>query len=264
MVVEPTASAFWRLAGEAWASLLRGHPGTTVQLTSHGWLALSGEPVPDFNLVYVDEGPAAEEQLREFGQVIRERALPVLVLLARAVADQLAPTARELGLEYVGTLPLMVYQVEGAPTERPSSEPYQVEQVSGEEDLRAVHQLLVSAFGLPLDSIARFYAPSLLAVPDARIFLTRRLGQPISTVTTTGAGEIVGIWSMATPPEQQRQGAGRATLEAAMAYHRAQGTSIFYLGATEAGKPLYERTGFRTLEETPIWVAGHSVQFSGY
>jgi hypothetical protein len=31
---------------------------------------------------------------------------------------------------------------------------------------------------------------------------------------------------------------------------------MFYLGATEEGKPLYERAGFRTVTETAIWIAG--------
>ena len=263
-MAEPTASALWRLTGEVWESLLRQLPGAVVQLTPHGWLALSGEPVPDFNLVYVDAGPAAEGQLREFGEIIRARNLPVLVALAPAASDQLAPIARELGLQHVGGVPLMVHRSAGEPIEPGGVGQYQVDQITTTEALQVVHGLLHEAFGLPLDSIARFYAPSILTMPDVFVFLTHRAGQPISTVTTTQMGEVVGIWSMATPPEQQRQGAGRATLEAAMAYHRARGGNLFYLLATEVGKPLYDRTSFRTLEETPVWVAGQSTQFPGH
>ena len=86
----------------------------------------------------------------------------------------------------------------------------------------------------------------------------------MSTVTTTSGGKVVGIWSMATAPEHQRQGAGRATLAAVMAHHRQRGAGLFYLGATPVGKALYEGAGFRTVEETPIWVAGQSAQFPGH
>jgi len=57
---------------------------------------------------------------------------------------------------------------------------------------------------------------------------------------------------MATPQESQRSGAGRALLTEVMARHRASGTRLFYLGATEAGYPLYERLGFRTVETMAI------------
>ena len=262
--MEPTGSSLWRLTGETWQALVRQFPGAEVRLTPHGWLALTGEPVPDFNLVYVDVSPVAEEQLREFGERIRARGVPVLVALAPAVADQLGPVAHELGLQHVGGIPLMMHRSPREPHEQRSTELYQVERIATLEELQVVQRLLIESFGLPQDSIERFYAPAILTVPDTHIFLARRAGEPISTVTTAQTGEVVGVWSMATPPGRRRQGAGRAVLEAAMAYHRDRGARLFYLLATAAGMPLYERTGFRTLEETPVWVAGQSAQFPGH
>ena len=262
MVVTP--SSLWRLAGEAYVPLYGGLPGGEGQQTPHGWLALSGEPVADLNLAYVGDGPAAEEQLRDFAAAIAGRRLPALLLLAPAAAARLAPIARELGLQPVGGLPLMMHEPGGPATGSGDAGGYRVDRVTTEEDLAVVHRLLADAFGLPRDSLARAFGPQVLALPDLAIFLARREGRAVSTAMTTGAGEVVGIWSMATAPEHQRQGAGRATLEAVMAHHRARGARLFYLGATEAGKPLYEAAGFRTVEETPIWVAGQSAQFPGH
>ena len=186
------------------------------------------------------------------------------IVWAAAASDRLAPTARELGLQPVGGLPLMVLRPDGPPVEPSDTGWYQVDRVTTPEDLAVVHHLQAAAFGLPLNSIARILDQRLLALPDTSVFLTRREGQPVSTVTTTGASEVVGIWSMATPPEHQRQGVGRATLEFAMAHHRARGGRLFYLGASPAGKPLYDHVGFQTVEETPIWVAGQSMQFPAH
>ena len=258
-----TPSSLWRLAGEAYVPLYRALKEGEGHLTPDGWLALSGEPVADLNLAYVGDGPAAEDQLRTFAAAITGRRLPAIVLLAPTVAERLAPIARGLDLQPVGSLPLMVLQVQGQVVDVGDVARFQVERVTTPEDLADVHHLLADAFGLPLVSVARAFGSQVLSAPDLAVFLTRREGQPVCTAMTTGAGEVVGIWSMATAPEHQRQGAGRATLAVAMAHHR-QRAGLFYLGATAAGKPLYERVGFRTAEETPIWVAGQSAQFSGH
>jgi GNAT superfamily N-acetyltransferase len=74
-------------------------------------------------------------------------------------------------------------------------------------------------------------------------------------LTHAGAAPLM---SMGTAADRQRQGAGRAVLEAAIAQHRAE---AFYLVATESGKPLYDAVGFETIDELAVWVVGQSEQF---
>jgi len=68
---------------------------------------------------------------------------------------------------------------------------------------------------------------------------------------------------MATPPEHQRKGAGRALLEYVIQHQRHRGATRFFLCATQAGYPLYDRVGFRTVSDCAVWVAGHSTQVPG-
>ena len=100
--------------------------------------------------------------------------------------------------------------------------------------------------------------------PGLDIFVTRQGGRAISSLQTTRLGAIVGIWAMTTAPEHQRQGAGRALLNYVIAYHWGRGANCFFLGATAAGQPLYERIGFRTMAKAAIWVAGHATQAPGH
>jgi GNAT superfamily N-acetyltransferase len=51
------------------------------------------------------------------------------------------------------------------------------------------------------------------------------------------------IWDMIVLPAEQRRGIGSAILERLL--ERAEGRTIVTLVATEAGRPLYERFGFR-------------------
>ena len=48
-----------------------------------------------------------------------------------------------------------------------------------------------------------------------------------------------------------------------MVQHHAAGARQFYLNASAAGYPLYERLGFRTVASITIWVAEHSAQVPG-
>ena len=98
--MKPTTSSLWRLAGEAIAVLLRAAPGYEARLTQQTSLILSGEPVADFNLAIIDAGPQSEDWLLQFGQVIQERNLPMIVLLTPEVSDQLAPVAATLSLDF--------------------------------------------------------------------------------------------------------------------------------------------------------------------
>ena len=259
--MEPTTSYLWRLAGEAIAVLVRATPGYEARLTQQASLILSGEPVADFNVAIIDRGPQSEDWLRQFGQVIRERNLPIMVFLTAEVSDQLAHVAHDLDLQHAGQIPLMTYHPSDTTIE-PTD--YQIERVENAEELQDVSRILASAFELPLESCNRVLGETLLEGLGLDIFLARENSNAVSTLQSTRAGDIVGIWAMGTMPEHQRKGAGRALLDYVLAYHHARGAKLFYLWATEAGKPLYERIGFHTITEAAVWVAGHSTQVSSH
>lgn len=219
--MRPSVDAMYREMGGALVAVVGTVPGATTRETPCGWLALSGLPLPDFN--YALLAPRADAALlRDFGGTIHERAVPAIVFLASAVADALRPIASELGLQHVSIAPLMAYQPLQAGAV-PEDHRYEVERVMDEATLRETTPVVASAFSMPLDTVDQVYSPALMAHPNINLFLARRGGEPMCSVTTTGAGGVVGIWSMATPPQFQRKGAGRATLEWVIAYHRARG-----------------------------------------
>jgi len=266
--MDTTATELWRTIGASLAFAFRGAPGFEARLTPTGWLLFTGEPVADFNWILVDDGPDPDGQFRSFGEALAARGLPALVLLTESVADCLGPVAEELGLQPAGRVPLMVYRPspggEAGDEPPPAVDHYRVEAVADAAALGEANRLAADAFGLPLDAIARVLAPPTLATPGVAFFLAREGAEAVSTVMTARVGPTVGVWNMATPPARQRRGAGRAMLEHVLAHHRARGAELFYLLATEAGKPLYGRVGFRTLAEPAVWVGGHSVQVAGH
>ena len=59
---------------------------------------------------------------------------------------------------------------------------------------------------------------------------------------------------MATPPEHQRRGMGRALLTQVIADYRGRGVERFHLGATEAGRPLYASLSFEPIADLTAWL----------
>ncbi len=256
--VDSSPSIIWRLVGESIGLLFRAAPGYEAHLTPHACLALSGEPAADLNVIVVDGGPEPHACLRTHMERVRSRDLPVMVLLTGKVAEPLAPAAAELGLAHAGGMPLMVC----TPTAPGGgSDRFTVERITSDGERRTAVSLAAAAFSLPPDVVERACGTGLLDAPGFDYFVARRFdGTPVSSVQTTRSGSAVGIWVMATPPQHQRQGAGRALLEGVMAHHLERGAELFYLGATAAGLPLYESVGFHTIDEAAVWLRGESTQ----
>jgi GNAT superfamily N-acetyltransferase len=243
------------LVGEGLALCYRAAPGYEVRLTPQASLILSGEAVADLNYVVIDDGPHADERLREFGQLIQARSLSVYLFLTDAVSNSLTPLAQSLGLQHVGEMPLMTYAPTALPTQ---SSDYHCERVESEQDLQEANRVAASAFSLPAEAVQRAWGAIILDGPGVDVFLARQNGGAVRSVQTTRMGSTVGIWAMGTATEHQRKGAGQALLNYVIAYHAGRGAKLFFLCATAEGQPLYERVGFGTLAKTGVWLAGHT------
>ena len=254
------ASRLTRLTGEALALCYRGATGYEAILRPTEALVLSGAPHADFNYAVIDASPRAETVLREFAAIASARKLPLIVMAVSAVAERLRPVAAALGLQDGGTFPLM--ERDASMPALPSGE-FECRQVTTDADRIASNQLLSRASGIPMDAVNAAYGPLVLSAPGLDVFIACRGGEPICSVQTTRAGADVGIWAMVTPPEFQRQGAGRALLAHALAHHVERGAQRFYLGSTAAGRRLYESAGFVLVDEWAVWLDGDSSQAHG-
>ena len=249
-----SVSDLWSIAREQLRALFEAVEGAEVLWRDNSLLGITGGPSADFNMCLVDDSLHVEEILAESIHRLNLRRVPGVFMVSAQAADKVGGRIAALGLSEAGEAPMMVF------TGQPSavSAGYHVTQVDNETDLAVVADLVASAFDLDRAWIGRTFAsPALLASSDAvQFFIAKATGRPMSTLTTTGAGSVVGIWSMATWPEAQRRGAGKAALLGAIERKQACGAELFYLIATPAGQPLYVATGFKTVETFPLFVFG--------
>lgn len=70
-------------------------------------------------------------------------------------------------------------------------------------------------------------------------------GEPVASSGLLLFEGVAGVYNVTTVPEARRRGIGKAMSLAAMRQGRARGANLAILGATELGRGVYERLGFR-------------------
>ena len=227
-----------------------GGPGAVGAVADGAWFMLTGAPSPDANMALVHDGDAAT--LATTKQVIEAAGHPTLFMLAgRSRGSELGG-----GWQHVGAMPLMSSMLDD---EHLRADP-RVRQAD-ESDFDTVVELLADAYGMTRH-VAEVCVLVLRAEPDAmQVWLLLDGEQAVSSVMTTIVDDAVCVWCMGTPARFARRGHGRALLGDVLLRAKNAGASIGLLGATPAGRPLYESSGWQTLEEWDLFVNADSAQF---
>jgi GNAT superfamily N-acetyltransferase len=249
-----------RLCVRALVAQMSAAPGFELHMTRNCVLGLTDEPLADFNMLTIGPDPDAEGFLTRSIARARERGLPLLAVMSPHVANALAPVAERLGLAAAGAAPLMVLRA-GTPV--PPARPVKVTRALGPELVAIAGDLAAAAFDAPRDAVARCIDVGVTETSGVETYIAWGDEGPMSAVSVTPTGNTAGISLMATPPEHQRKGMGRALLTQVIDDYRGRGLERFYLTATAAGRPLYARLGFEPIADLSAWVLGHSAQVQG-
>jgi len=241
-----------RQMGEALAGW-SGVPGAEHSVGAGSWTFLSTLPSADVNFALVHGSDPKD--LHVVVDRINEVSVPAMVFLTGdglALAESLGA-----GWSHVGSMPFMIADVAATPQQLDP----RVRRATT-EDRSAVVGLMADAFGMPVEAIEPIVDASLVGPEGGMIvWLLEHEGQAVSTVVSGRAGDAITLWCMATPERFARRGFARALLASTMARATSDGAQVGLLGATPAGKPLYDATGWSTLEDWEIFATGDSAQF---
>lgn len=217
----------------------------SYQVHSSSWHFLSGLPAADVNLAMIHDND--EKALVDIKNAIDRMTIPALLMLA----DKGKCLSENLGENWthVGVMPFMFLDLEAGQQQSDK----RVRRAKA-DDIEEVISLLSQSFELERNVVA--VIADVLKNPEAisEIWILEEGGQAVSTVTTIRVEDAVTVWCMGTPPEFTRKGYGRALLGACLAQYQSDGVKIGLLGATEAGKPLYDSAGWQMLEEWDVYL----------
>jgi GNAT superfamily N-acetyltransferase len=232
--------AFHRRLTRSFETFIRFLPdGRFERREGYALVSYPALPLPIFNGVWVDGD--ADVDLRAAVAEIEAVGVPIGVLTYGDVADDVIAVLRELGLTAPETIPAMTVSAEQllAPADGP-----EIRAVSEPEELAIALDLAARGFGAPSEWLAAIYSPEFARAPEARIYIATVSGRPVSTALAHRVDGAVGIFNVATPPEERRQGHGAAVTARAVADAFADGAEVGWLQSSAMGESVYRALGF--------------------
>ena len=203
-------------------------------------------PFPPFCGVWVDD-PAQDAQIarRACRGGGRGRGGRCAVLRAgdRGSVSDLPAAAAELGL----TQRQQVVGMVAAPSDigKAPETAVSVRRIERAEDLPLTLDVAAAGFGAPGEAVAVLYTPRLLSAPGIAFYLAEVDGEPVATGVGCILDGLVGVYSVATPPEHRRRGYGSAVVAQIVADGFDTGAQLAYLQASAMGASVYAKLGFR-------------------
>ena len=237
--VDRSFIAMFRALGE-------GIEGALVRTIGCVPVAATMLPLAFFNAAFVPEPlPDGGRDLEAAVTVLRALGVPFTVHLRSDLDPATRTAAGRLGLAWTGTLPGMAMRPRAAPDAPPG---LTIRRAVDEAQLADHRAVAAAAFGMPPDLVARLMPPALLGNPAVRVYVGLEEGLPVASSLAFRTDEIVGIYNVATIDACRGRGYGTAMTWAAIA-DAAPGIEVAILQASRAGRPIYERMGFRTVVE---------------
>lgn len=226
----------------------------TARVSRHGGAVaiLSDIPFDWFDQVLIERPDATPAGLRagvDLGLVHPGR---FVVRLRDGVDDRFIPTLERSGLvaDDATTTPGMVaFPIDRdaiadalAPRRLHGLEIRQATDAAGIEDHRAV---VTEGFGSHPAVAIGSTCVELLDHPDCVVYVGYADGAPVVSGLGWRTGRTIGVYAIATVPAARRRGHGAAMTARVVTDGLAAGCDVAVLQASEMGRPVYERLGFR-------------------
>ena len=237
---------------EALCRVCREVAGADVEVADGVARILTGLPIRLFNQVLVADETATPEALVGAVGVARGRGDRFLVSLRDGADDRFRGIVAELGLVPAADGPWMpgmaLHPVidRAAPPVPAGHEIRLATDAAGMEDHRRV---VMAGFGMPEDWVRAILPDHLVGSPGAAFYVGYSDGEPVTSGLGLVTGRTVGVYNIATVEAVRRRGLGAAMTERIAVDRAAAGCDTAILQASDMGRPIYERLGYRTVVE---------------
>ena len=215
---------------------------------------LTGLPAPFFNQIVVVNDEATDDAMGAAVATARDRPARFCVVLRRGADDRFAPVLADLGLvldEHV--MPGMALHPIPSTIDR-AADGFDIRVVRDAAGLDDHVRVAAEGYGFA-EWIARaVIGEELWSRDGCAVYVGYDADAPVSAGFSVRTGRTLGIFTMATVPAARGHGHASAMTARVVADGVAAGCDVAALQASEMGRPIYERLGFRLVQEYDIYV----------
>lgn len=239
-----------------WQHLFEAIPGSWCRREGGVVAGVTGVPVPTLNGVWAEDVAPDEAVVTELLDLVAASGVPYCLQLrpeARTSA-RLDGLAAARGLTADGQIPLMVLDDAGALEPAQQVDRLKIRQLPPEAARE--HAVVAAAgFEAPVDLFEQLVTPVVLRAPGVRCYVGEVDGQPVTTGVGVTLGDFVGIFDVATRPENRGRRYGSALTARAICDGFADGAQWSWLQSTPDALGVYGRLGFRSVGAWDCWVS---------
>jgi len=219
-----------------------------IVVNGEGWqLHLTEWPYPLFNRVFIHS--LRPEAMVEVLEILEKNDIPVLINLIGSGLEHVN-ALQDAGYVLRNTTPFMIWTSDDSQDEFVLRDGLSVQQLEV-SSLNTLKQIYQESFELGDDPI-NLIGTTLFASPFAATYGLFENDELVSCVMAIKHEEAIGIWNMATPIAHQKHGYGEQLLRYVMKMHKDLGVPRFFLSSSTAGKALYDKCGWQTLDYMPV------------
>jgi GNAT superfamily N-acetyltransferase len=212
---------------------------------------LTGLPFDWFDQVLVEHDGATPDAVLAGVARARERGGPFVFRLRRGIDDRFIPTLAHAGLapeaEATSTPGMVAFPIDRATTESHAAPGLEIRRVAGVTGIDDHRDVVTAGFGSDPAVALGTACPDLLDRPGCVVYVGYANGIPVASGLGWRSGRTIGVYSIATIQSARRRGYGASMTARVVADGVAAGCDVAALQASEMGRPIYERLGFRTV-----------------
>jgi hypothetical protein len=228
----------WRMMAQAAGGVVAEDRGVLIAAPAVGpmWV----------NIIFVTQ-PLANPQAQLAAACARldERSVLFLVRVREGLDEASERAAEGLGMRYTDTIPGMA--LAPIPAGRDGAPDLDIRPVADDAAFADFVKVTAGSFGFDLDDARKMLPPPLWRTPGTSWYVGYAEGMPVAASGLLVLGPAAGVNFIGTLEGQRGRGFGEAMTWQVVNKGAQLGCTFAVLQASEMGKPVYERMGFRVV-----------------